>query len=68
MGGTQFEHDEHDESAAVTCASCGLQISRSNLIEANSENISAQIEQVKSEVVADMKAKFQRKLKNFRIK
>jgi uncharacterized Zn finger protein (UPF0148 family) len=67
-GGTKFEHDEHDENSAVTCASCGLQISRSDLVDGNGENISAQIEQVKSEVVADIKAQLQQALKGFKAK
>lgn len=67
-GDTQFEHDEHDENVAVTCVSCGLKITRTDLIEANSENISGQVEQIKSEVVADMKAQLQKSLKGFRIK
>ena len=67
-GDTQFEHDEHDENAAATCLSCGLQITRTDLIEANSENISGQLEKMKSDVVSDMKAQLQKSLKGFRIK
>jgi predicted RNA-binding Zn-ribbon protein involved in translation (DUF1610 family) len=67
-GDTQFEHDEHDENASVTCTSCGLKISRTDLIEANGENISGQVEQMKSQVVADMQKQLQKALKGFRIK
>lgn len=67
-GDTQFESDEHDENAAVTCVSCGLQITHTDLIEANGENISGQVEQIKSEVVADIKAQLQKSLKGFRMK
>lgn len=70
-GATQFHHDEHDETAPVTCASCGLKISRSELIEANDENITAHVEQMKDEVVADVRKQLSDALsglKNFKIK
>jgi len=70
-GATQFHHDEHDENARVICASCGLQISRGELIEANGENISAHVEQMKSEVVADVRKQLRDALsglKTFKVK
>lgn len=62
-GGTQFEHDELDETAPVTCLSCGLSLSRGNLIAANSENIDAHIEQIKGDVTADLKRQLQQAFK-----
>jgi transcription initiation factor TFIIIB Brf1 subunit/transcription initiation factor TFIIB len=67
-GDTQFEHNENDENAALTCASCGLQISRTDLIEANSESISAHVDQMKSQVVADVTAQLHKALRGFRTK
>lgn len=54
-GGTQFQYDEHDEVAPVVCPSCGLTISRTDLISANGDNIGAHVEQVKEEVVVDIR-------------
>lgn len=70
-GATQFHHDEHDESAPVTCASCGLQISRNDLIEANGENIAAHVGQMKDEVIADVRKQLRdafSALKSFKVK
>lgn len=53
-GGTQFEHEEHDETAPVRCAGCGLITSRNDLIAANGENIGAHVDQIAKEVSADL--------------
>ena len=70
-GGSQFECVEHDEAALVTCVSCGLSLSRSDLIAANGENIGAHVERVKNEVAADLRRHIQQAFKGnkfFRMK
>lgn len=63
-GGAQFEHVEGDDSAPVTCVSCGLSLSRNDLAAANEENIEAHVEQVKNDVTADLRRKLQRAFKD----
>ncbi|TXH83797.1 MAG: hypothetical protein E6Q77_03625 [Rhizobium sp.] len=53
-GGVQFEFDDNDEAVPVECAGCGLNISRSDLVAANGENIEAHVEQITNEATADM--------------
>ncbi len=64
---TQFEYDEHQESAAMLCTCCGLSLSRTDLITANGENIGVHVEQVKREVVDDLKKKLQQSFKGSKL-
>jgi hypothetical protein len=52
-GGTDFEIPD-DESQPVKCVRCGRQTSRDELIRENSENISENVEEVKTEVLKDL--------------
>lgn len=66
-GSTQFEYDEHDDAVPMTCASCSLSVSRSDLIAANGENIGVHVEQITGEVVADLKKQLQQAFKGSKL-
>lgn len=56
--GTSSFSQPTDAQAApelMICASCGLEISRDDLIEANRENIDETVKEVGREVVGDLK-------------
>lgn len=56
-GGTDFKYEAetaHEDSALITCPSCGLTITKSDLIASNSENIDAHLDEVKAEVMQDI--------------
>lgn len=70
-GGTDFKSDEAAGESPVTCTSCGLQLTRDDLREANGQNIAAHVDEVKKEVVQDIRKAFRDAFKgnkNFRIK
>lgn len=76
-GGSQFAHDDSDDSATalVTCANCGLEISKDELIRANSENIDEHTKEIGKEVAKDIQKQLNDSLrkafggsKHFRIK
>ncbi|MEB2027279.1 hypothetical protein R5576_05360 [Xanthomonas euvesicatoria] len=76
-GGTQFARDDSDASASAlfTCASCGLEIPKDELIQANSENINEHVKEIKNEVTKDIQKQLNDSLrkafggsKHFRIK
>jgi hypothetical protein len=69
-GGKTFSGLE-PESPMVTCSSCGLSLARDDLRQANETNIAAALDDVKNEVVADLRQTFRNAFKgnkNFRIK
>lgn len=53
-GSDQFSYDDDDDSAPVTCADCGRQATRSELIDDNSEVIESHVAEIGEEVVADV--------------
>lgn len=54
-GGTEFESQAaNEEVAQFKCLSCGLTTTKSELIAANGENIDAQLDEIKTEVLNDM--------------
>lgn len=55
-GGAEFKFDEDhtDNADLVECTGCGLKISRAELVEANSENIDAQVEEIADAAVKDV--------------
>lgn len=76
-GGNQFSHDDADVStiALVKCETCGLEISKDDLIRANSENVDEHVKEIGQEVVKDIEKELRDSLKkafggskNFRIK
>lgn len=71
-GGTEFKSDEAaGAESPVTCTSCGLQLTRDDLREANGQNIAAHVDEVKKEVVQDIRKAFRDAFKgnkSFRIK
>jgi len=52
-GSDQFAFDDEDDSALVTCASCGRQTTREELISDNSENIQLHVADVGEAIVVD---------------
>lgn len=59
-GSDQFSHgDGVDEAIEITkCASCGREMTKDDLIHENSENISANVDEVKNEIVDDIRKQF----------
>lgn len=64
-GGTQFSHDESDDQSTgmVTCASCGLEIVKADLVRANSENVSEHVEDMKKKILKDVEKELRESLK-----
>lgn len=70
-GGKTFSFDNEIDDGDVTCVQCKRVFSRDELNDANQENISVNLEEVKKEVVDDIKKDFQKMFinnKHFRIK
>ncbi len=68
-GGTDFEctsHDTGEDVALVKCPSCGLTMTKSELIATNGENIDAQLDDIKSEVLNDLTKSLKSALKGSR--
>jgi len=62
-GGTEFEQNEDDPSAPVTCVSCAREITRNDLVRENSENITAHVNEMGNEIVRDAADELHRSLK-----
>jgi uncharacterized Zn finger protein len=60
-GGEQFSFDEHDDSALVTCVTCGRQTTRDALVEENSERIESELKQLGDQVLGDLARDLRRK-------
>jgi uncharacterized Zn finger protein len=55
-GYDQFSHeDESSSNQLVTCARCGLQLTREELIDRNQENIHLTVKDIEKQVVSDLK-------------
>lgn len=76
-GGSQFSHDDADAPAhsLLKCETCGLEISKDDLVRANSENVDEHVKEIGKEVVEDIEKELRDSLKkafggskNFRIK
>ena len=61
---TDFEYDNEDSTGNVQCAGCSRQYTREELIEANSELIAANVDEVKAEIVADFRSVMKKTFKN----
>ena len=59
-GGTQFEYEDasDDDSQPVSCPACGFTSTRTELIAANSENIDAQVDEIKVQLLNDVTQSF----------
>lgn len=59
-GGTQFEYEEDasDDSQPVNCLACGFTTTKAELITANSENIDAQVGEIKAQLLSDVTQSF----------
>ena len=53
-GGKQFEYDETKADGPVTCILCKRAFSRDQLIDANQENVAANLDELKDEVMKDV--------------
>lgn len=62
-GGTQFRLPSDGSSELVTCASCDRTLTRVDLLQENSENIAAHVEEVKAEVMKDITTQFRDSIK-----
>lgn len=73
-GNTQFEVLEID-AAPVVCARCGRALTREELVRENAENLTAQVEEMKAQVIGQVQRDLSEMLrkafsgnKNFRIR
>jgi uncharacterized Zn finger protein (UPF0148 family) len=64
-GCSDFSNDEGvDQTIQVmTCASCGRELNRDELIRENSENIEEHFSEIKKEVIKDVADEFRKSLK-----
>ena len=62
-GGTDFESDEGSE---IRCIQCDRTMTKDELREANSERIQAEVEEVKAEIVKDIKRDFSKMFKKWK--
>jgi len=62
-GGKTFSFDNEIDDGDVTCIQCKKVFTRDELNEANQENISVNLEEVKKEVVDDIKEEFKNMFK-----
>lgn len=56
-GGTEFSYDalaSNDDTAQVKCSSCNFTTTKHELIAANGENIDAQLDEIKAEILNDL--------------
>jgi len=65
-GGSDMESkgEAHQESELLKCNSCGLELSRDELMNANQENINVNIDEMKQEAVKEAKSELEKMLKN----
>lgn len=69
--GTDFVRASEFADAAITCAGCGRVYTREGLITENGESIQASVDEVKAEIVADVRQQFReafRGLKHFKVR
>jgi uncharacterized Zn finger protein (UPF0148 family) len=64
-GSDLFEYDDEDPEgqATVTCASCGLRLTRDELIEENAANLDAHAKELAEEAIGASVKGFQRSLR-----
>lgn len=62
-GCTKFQNNEL-ENARIHCAGCGRTFSKDELICENEEGIQAEVDKVKSDLLADFKSQLKRQFKN----
>ena len=64
-GGTQFEYDKGvDETIEIVkCASCSRELTKDELIQENSENISERVKEMGSQVLEDFTKELKESLK-----
>lgn len=54
----------HDVTELFKCNSCGLEITKDDLVSSNQENINANIEEVKSEAAKEVKTEIEKMLRD----
>ena len=62
-GGKTFHYDNEIENGNVTCIQCKKEFTRDELREANQENISVNLDEIKKEVMDDITADLRKMLK-----
>lgn len=63
-GGTDFEFE--DESSPVRCAGCDRVFTHEELIRENGARIESEVEDVKAQIVADIRKDFSKMFKKFK--
>lgn len=70
-GESSYSGDDGSDEVVLTCGSCGLRLTKAELIEANSQNISGHVNQVKKAAMDDMRQALRNAFKgnkNFKLK
>ena len=58
-----FSYDDEKEDSLIECIDCKKTFTREEIKEANKENISNNVEAVKSEIMGDIKSDFKKMFK-----
>lgn len=53
-----------DDFAIMTCASCGLSMTKADLLKANSENTEAHLDEIKKQAIQDIRDKLRNTFKS----
>jgi len=63
-GSRQFSQSDEavPETALITCASCGREITKAELIRENTENIDEHVKEIKEQVVEDLQRQMKKSL------
>lgn len=67
-GSSTFSTDDavpDDDSRLMTCAACGREVTKTELLEANAENVEAHVDEVKRQVLKDVEKQLKDALKGF---
>lgn len=64
-GGSDFSYDEGAEETTqiVTCASCGRELSKDQLLQENRENIDEHLSEIKKKIKKDITSELRNSLK-----
>lgn len=67
-GSSTFSSDDSvpdEDSKVMTCAACGREITKAELLAANAENVEAHLDEVKTQVLKDVEKQLKDAFKGF---
>ena len=63
-GSDQFAYDDEDENVPVTCAQCGREMPRDELMRENSESLDKHVENMGQDVMKDVQQELTKSLRD----